>query len=153
MKYTGTRGAERDVCMRVSITAHCPLACTICKDPCIELQCSHGAWESNRTQCYSTTELVLPWQQPLSPQKRRPHFSFKPAWPEGKSIVSSATRTTEKSYHILSSLLHPCISQPRWKWGHRKYAPSSLPFLTKQKGVSVECVRLFHGLEKAGLCS
>lgn len=42
------------------ITAQHPLACTICKDPCIELPCPHGAWESNRTQCYSTAELVVP---------------------------------------------------------------------------------------------
>lgn len=68
---------------------------TICKDPCMELQCSHDSWESNRTPCYSTAELVVVPLTTASPKEEETHFSFKPAWPERKSIVVSSKNNQE----------------------------------------------------------
>lgn len=73
---------------------------------------------------------------PHSPKKENALF-IQTSLTWKKSVVSSATRTTKKSYQILFNLLHPCISQPHWKWWHRKGAPSSLSLLTKQEGESV----------------
>ena len=134
------------------ITAQRPLACTICKDRCIELPRPHGARESNRTQRYSTAELVVPWEQLLTPQKGDHTFhSNQLDLKEVNSVVSNKNNQEILSYPFrLATSMYS--SHAENDDTERVLLPPLPCSQSKRQNVSYQ-VRLFRGLEKAGLSS